>query len=151
AKEPADLYGSLPIEEPKEIFAERKRKEVTDDLIDLIHRHPILQTELGWTDAKARTTVDAIVKRMKPLLPPTIVNRPGNPLGQRDDDEAVEVETETEVQTQQHQEVEAVRKKVKLGNAQSDTRFDNIDDPQLLKNGGYFDLALYMRAKPELQ
>ena len=91
AKQPADLYGALPIEEQSGVIAERKRAETTADLTDLINRHPILRTHLGWTAAKAKTTVDAIVDRMKPRLPPTLIDRAGNGMGQDDDDQAVEV------------------------------------------------------------
>lgn len=152
AKEPADLYGRLPIEETKDVFAEGKRIEATDNLKDLINKHPVLQTHLGWTAAKAKARIDEIVNRMKPLLPPTIISRPGNPLGGDDPDEAAEVETQAELDTEVHRQVEAKRTAIKLGMSWNcSKRYNDLNDPTMLSNGGHFDLSLFMKAKDEFK
>lgn len=151
-KEPRLLYGQLPTGEESSAFAERKRINATIDLANLIKDHPILQTHLGWTAEKAKAKIDEIVNHMKSLLPPTIVHRPGTPLGHGDPDAAAEVETETELDTEIHKQIEVKRTEIKLGRCWSfDKRYNNLNEPSLLEQGGYFDLSLYMQAKEDLR
>ncbi len=147
--EPAELYGALPVEEPREVVAERKRKEAIAELTALINSHAQAAAMLGWTAAKAEEKVNEIVKRMTPHLPERLITRPKGSF--EDEDQAVEMETELEAMAELEQQEERKRSPIKLGKVSYFPR-SRLDLQNLsFQQNGYFDLSAYMQTKESLK